>query len=110
MSSDTDEIETLLGRARGGDCGALAELFERHRHRRGERPAPSEYTARHPELAEQIRELFSGLLVMEAVRPGAPDAAGAGAVRGGAGPPLAAAPGGVPHLPRRAGRRADGGH
>jgi RNA polymerase sigma-70 factor (ECF subfamily) len=33
MSSDTHETETLLGRARRGDCGALAELFERHRHR-----------------------------------------------------------------------------
>ena len=47
----------------------LADEFL-ERHRRGERPALSEYTAHHPELAEQIRELFSALLVMEDVRPG----------------------------------------
>jgi RNA polymerase sigma-70 factor (ECF subfamily) len=33
MTSDTHETEILLGRALGGDCGALAELFERHRGR-----------------------------------------------------------------------------
>src|SRR5262245_58570948 len=63
------------------DSGAdpLARLADEflERHRRGERPALSEYTARHPELAEQIRELFSALLVMEDVRPGPPPAAGA---------------------------------
>jgi WD40 repeat protein len=48
--------------------GQLAEDFLR-RHRRGERPSPSEYAARHPELAEQIRELFPALLMMEGVRP-----------------------------------------
>jgi serine/threonine protein kinase/Flp pilus assembly protein TadD len=39
------------------------------RYRRGERPALTEYTARHPELAEQIRELFPGLAMLEDVRP-----------------------------------------
>jgi serine/threonine-protein kinase len=56
------------------DSGAdpLARLADEflERHRRGEHPALSEYTARHPELAEQIRDLFSALLVMEDVRPG----------------------------------------
>jgi RNA polymerase sigma-70 factor (ECF subfamily) len=33
MTSGTNETEVLLARARGGDCGALAELFERHRGR-----------------------------------------------------------------------------
>ena len=33
MTNDTSETEILLGRALGGDCGALAELFERHRGR-----------------------------------------------------------------------------
>ncbi len=43
---------------------ALAEEFV-GRYRRGERPALSEYTARHPELAEEIRELFPALVMME---------------------------------------------
>jgi RNA polymerase sigma-70 factor (ECF subfamily) len=33
MSEDASADEALLERARGGDCGALAELFERHRDR-----------------------------------------------------------------------------
>ncbi len=35
------------------------------RYRRGERPSLSEYTRRHPELADQIRELFPALVVVE---------------------------------------------
>jgi tetratricopeptide (TPR) repeat protein len=53
--------------------GPLADEFL-ERHRRGERPTLTEYAARHPELAEQIRELFAALLVMEDVRPGPPPA------------------------------------
>jgi tetratricopeptide (TPR) repeat protein len=48
--------------------GQLADEFL-ERHRRGERPALTEYTARHPELASQIRELFPALLMLEDVRP-----------------------------------------
>jgi RNA polymerase sigma-70 factor (ECF subfamily) len=33
MPGDASDNEVLLERARGGDCGALAELFERHRGR-----------------------------------------------------------------------------
>jgi RNA polymerase sigma-70 factor (ECF subfamily) len=33
MPGDTSDNEILLQRARDGDCGALAELFERHRGR-----------------------------------------------------------------------------
>jgi WD40 repeat protein/serine/threonine protein kinase len=44
----------------------LAEEFLA-RYRRGERPALSEYTERHPELASQIRELFPALVALEAV-------------------------------------------
>ena len=33
MSDDAGDHELLLGRALGGDCGALAELFERRRGR-----------------------------------------------------------------------------
>jgi eukaryotic-like serine/threonine-protein kinase len=39
------------------------------RHRAGERPALEEYTARYPDLADEIRELFPLLLEMEQMRP-----------------------------------------
>jgi serine/threonine protein kinase/WD40 repeat protein len=42
----------------------LAEEFA-ERYRRGERPSLAEYTARYPELAAQIRELFPALVEME---------------------------------------------
>jgi serine/threonine protein kinase/tetratricopeptide (TPR) repeat protein len=48
--------------------GELAEEFL-ERYRRGERPALMEYTDPHPELAEQIRELFPALVMLEDVRP-----------------------------------------
>jgi tetratricopeptide (TPR) repeat protein len=53
------------------DADPLAQLADDflRRHRRGERPALTEYTERHPELAEQIRELFPGLVLLEEVRP-----------------------------------------
>jgi serine/threonine protein kinase/WD40 repeat protein len=46
----------------------LAEEFAR-RYQQGERPALSEYTARYPELADQIRELFPALALLQQVRP-----------------------------------------
>src|SRR5262245_28371484 len=42
----------------------LAEEFA-ERYRRGERPSLAEYTARYPELADEIRELFPALVEME---------------------------------------------
>ena len=42
----------------------LAEEFA-GRLRRGERPALTEYAERHPELADDIRELFPALVMME---------------------------------------------
>src|SRR5262249_48605331 len=54
----------------------LAEEFV-ERYRRGERPALSEYINRRPELADQIRDLFPGLVLMEGVRPEAGQATGA---------------------------------
>jgi WD40 repeat protein/serine/threonine protein kinase len=39
------------------------------RYRRGERPALTEYTTKHPELAERIRELFPTLVAIEEVGP-----------------------------------------
>jgi WD40 repeat protein/serine/threonine protein kinase len=44
--------------------GQLAEEFMA-RYRRGERPPLSEYTERHPELAERIRQLFPMMVMME---------------------------------------------
>ena len=46
----------------------LAEEFL-ERQRLGERPSLAEYVGRHPELAEEIRELFPLMLEMEGVRP-----------------------------------------
>ena len=58
----------------------LAEEFV-ERYRRGERPPLSEYTARYPEHAEQIRDLFPALVMMEQIAPGSesspPPSAGA---------------------------------
>jgi serine/threonine protein kinase/WD40 repeat protein/Flp pilus assembly protein TadD len=42
----------------------LAHEFA-ERYRRGERPALSEYTEQYPDLADQIRELFPALVMME---------------------------------------------
>jgi WD40 repeat protein/serine/threonine protein kinase len=47
----------------------LAESFLA-RYRAGECPPLSEYTEEYPELAEEIRELFPALVVMEKARPG----------------------------------------
>src|SRR5262245_31162219 len=46
----------------------LAEEFV-ERYRRGERPAMTEYTDRHPEHAAEIRDLFPALVMMEQVAP-----------------------------------------
>ena len=42
----------------------LAEEFA-ERFRRGEHPSLTEYTGRFPDLADQIRDLFPALVVME---------------------------------------------
>ncbi len=47
---------------------ALAEEFVA-RHRAGERPSLDEFIARRPDLADDIRDLFPGLVLMEGVRP-----------------------------------------
>jgi serine/threonine protein kinase/WD40 repeat protein/Tfp pilus assembly protein PilF len=44
--------------------GKMAEAFLA-RYRRGERPSLTEYTRKYPELAEQIRDLFPALVVLE---------------------------------------------
>src|SRR5262249_19518694 len=69
-SSDREPIEEL------------AESFLA-RYRAGERPSLSEYTAAHPELADQIRALFPALVEMEQAGSAVGSAAGPGP--GGAG-------------------------
>src|SRR6516164_3386847 len=49
----------------------LAEEFA-ERYRRGERPALSEYIRKHPDLADEIREVFPALVMMEQLKPAAP--------------------------------------
>ncbi len=51
---------------------ALADDFLR-RQRGGERPTLEEYCRRHPELAEEIREVFPVLIRMEDLRSDGPD-------------------------------------
>jgi hypothetical protein len=91
---NSTETSDLLRRAAAGDQETWGALLTRHRerlrcmvalrldpferlaeaflarYRAGERPSVSEYVRRHPELAEQIRELFPALVLMEELRPG----------------------------------------
>ncbi len=53
----------------------LAEEFV-ERHRRGERPALSEYVNRHPDLAEEVRDLFPALVQIEKLKPASGDLTG----------------------------------
>jgi hypothetical protein len=66
MSDPSSEVNPL---------DRLAEEFV-ERYRRGERPALSEYVQRHPELADDIRDLFPGLVLMEGIHPEAGEATG----------------------------------
>lgn len=50
----------------------LADEFI-HRQRAGEKPTIDEYCERHPELAEEIRETFPALMVMEQIAPATGD-------------------------------------
>jgi WD40 repeat protein/serine/threonine protein kinase/tetratricopeptide (TPR) repeat protein len=52
--------------------GQLAEEW-RERLRKGERPDLSEYTDRYPELADEIRDLFPAIGMMEELKPGTSD-------------------------------------
>src|SRR6516164_7231470 len=68
MPSSDSSRDALLER--------LAEEFV-ERHRRGERPALSEYVKRHPDLAAEVRELFPALVQIEKLKPAAGDLTGA---------------------------------
>jgi serine/threonine protein kinase len=46
------------------------------RQRRGERPSLSEYTGRYPQYADEIRDLFPALVMMEQLKPAANDRTG----------------------------------
>jgi serine/threonine protein kinase/WD40 repeat protein len=59
MADETSDRDVLLAR--------LAEDFAA-RYRRGERPSLAEYLHRHPELADDIRELFPALAEVEQVK------------------------------------------
>jgi serine/threonine protein kinase len=61
----------------------LAEDFL-DRRRRGERPTLREYAERHPELAEEIRDLFPALLMMEDLDESSGGTTGPPAADGGA--------------------------
>ena len=54
---------------------ALAEEFL-ERKRRGERPTFAEYVARYPDLADEIRDVFPVLGLVEDFKPGSDDATG----------------------------------
>ena len=58
-----------------GPVDRLAEEFL-ERHRRGERPAIAEYIERHPEWADEIREVFPALVMMERLKPTPDDLTG----------------------------------
>src|SRR5262245_4020798 len=60
------EVVVSEGRADTGRLDRLAESFA-ERYRRGERPSLTEYINDHPDLADQIRELFPALVMMEQV-------------------------------------------
>ena len=62
-SSEFDPVDELV-----------EEFLERYR--RGERPSLTEYTDKHPELAERIRAVFPALLVMEEIGRGGGQATG----------------------------------
>jgi WD40 repeat protein/serine/threonine protein kinase len=80
MSPSESSRDALLER--------LAEEFV-ERHRRGERPALSEYADRHPDLADEIRGLFPALVQIEHLKPLPGDLTGAFVPQSGAGAGLA---------------------
>jgi serine/threonine protein kinase len=66
-------------------AGLADEFLERYR--RGEQPALSDYTRRHPSLADQIRDLFPALMMLEEARPIPCPVAGQFGPAGASGPP-----------------------
>jgi serine/threonine protein kinase len=58
-----------------GPVGLLADEFLA-RCRRGEKPTIKEYCNRHPALADEIRDVFEALLMVEDLKPGSDDVSG----------------------------------
>ena len=54
---------------------SLVEEFL-ERQQRGEQPTIEEYEAKHPELAEELRELLEAVAVVRDLKPGSRDATG----------------------------------
>src|SRR5262249_46692362 len=66
--------------------GVAEEFLDRFR--KGDRPSLTEYTSKFPELADEIRELFPALVMMEDIRPKQGDATGAQTPPSAEGKPL----------------------
>ena len=66
MNSDSDQLSPVE---------LLAEEFL-ERQQRGEKPTIGEYCEQHPELADEIREVFEALAMMEELKPDSHDATG----------------------------------
>src|ERR1700677_996779 len=64
------------------DADPLGPLLEEflERRRRGEHPALSEYTARYPELADEIRDVLPMLAMVERFKPGPAELSGSSAL------------------------------
>ncbi len=58
------------------------------RFRRGERPTLDEYVAGHPAYADELREVFPALILLESIKPRSDDSGCDAAVRRGSEPPL----------------------
>jgi serine/threonine protein kinase len=69
MSSSSDER---------GPVNLLADEFLA-RCKRGEKPTIKEYCERHPDLADEIRDVFQALLMVEDLKPGTSDVSGSSA-------------------------------
>ena len=66
MSSSSDER---------GPVGLLADEFLA-RCKRGEKPTIQEYCEQHPALADEIRDVFEAVLMVEDLKPGSGDVSG----------------------------------
>jgi WD40 repeat protein/serine/threonine protein kinase/tetratricopeptide (TPR) repeat protein len=58
-----------------GPVELLADDFMA-RYKRGEKPTIDEYCAKHPDLADEIRDVFEAVLMVEDLKPGSEDVSG----------------------------------
>ena len=75
MTSTSQDRKPTNGSEDRNPVEKLAEEFV-ERHRRGERPTLAEYTDKYPQWAEEIRDLFPALVLMEGLKPAAGDDTG----------------------------------